>query len=255
MSQKTMERKPKKQNEPWARAFVLLLCGCAAELYLLLIHRFYIYGNLTQVLAWDSALRVALPLVGVVIVALGLVLMKKLGGGGAKKQEIGKAILVFGIFFAVASLLSAHYYSTAVSFLSLLVPAVTVLGILWCMYEKECSVALTVLGADILVLWLCRRGIGNSKWNTLVLIGAVLFLLVLAAVAFFARKLDAEKGMWKGRRLVPANFDPLAIYVACGASAAATVAAFFSSAAAYYAIWILAVAIFALAVYYTIRQL
>ena len=45
------------------------------------------------------------------------------------------------------------------------------------------------------------------------------------------------------------------IYAACGVSAVTTVLALVSSVAAYYCIYIVAVLLFALAVYYAIRQL
>ena len=56
-------------------------------------------------------------------------------------------------------------------------------------------------------------------------------------------------------KLLPTDADPLPIYVACGLSAVAVAVALISTAAAYYAMWILAVVVFALAVYYTVKQL
>lgn len=46
-----------------------------------------------------------------------------------------------------------------------------------------------------------------------------------------------------------------AVYVACGLSAAAVVTVLINSLVSYYAMWILAGVIFALAVYYTVKQL
>ena len=48
---KRTESRGKRKHEPWQGATRALLLGCVAELYLLMIHKYYIYGNLDQVLA------------------------------------------------------------------------------------------------------------------------------------------------------------------------------------------------------------
>ena len=45
------------------------------------------------------------------------------------------------------------------------------------------------------------------------------------------------------------------MYAATGLSAAAVVLALFSATVAYYAMWVLGIVVFALAVYYTVKQL
>ena len=59
----------------------------------------------------------------------------------------------------------------------------------------------------------------------------------------------------KLKRLLPASADLLPVYVACGLSAAAMLGALFNTTVAYYAMWALAIVVFALAVYYTVKQL
>ena len=71
---KRTESRGKRKHEPWQGATRALLLGCVAELYLLMIHKYYIYGNLDQVLAWDSYLRVSLWL-GLGVAVLGGVLL------------------------------------------------------------------------------------------------------------------------------------------------------------------------------------
>ena len=55
--------------------------------------------------------------------------------------------------------------------------------------------------------------------------------------------------------MLTAGADPLPVYLACGLSVAALAVALFSSTIAYYAMWALAIVVFALAVYYTVKQL
>ena len=56
---KRTESRGKRKHEPWQGATRALLLGCLAELYLLLIHKCYIYGTLDQVLSWYSYLKVS----------------------------------------------------------------------------------------------------------------------------------------------------------------------------------------------------
>lgn len=45
-------------DEPMTGAMKFFLAGCVAELYLLVIRRFYVNGTLEQVIAWDDYLKV-----------------------------------------------------------------------------------------------------------------------------------------------------------------------------------------------------
>ena len=87
------------------------------------------------------------------------------------------------------------------------------------------------------------------------LTGAVIFLVCLAVLAALTWKLSRSQGVLGRLRLLEENFDTLPIYAACGISAVTTVIALVSSVAAYYCMYGVAVLLFALAVYYAIRQL
>ena len=60
---------------------------------------------------------------------------------------------------------------------------------------------------------------------------------------------------WAIVQVLTAGADPMPIYAACGLSVVALAIALFSSTIAYYAMWALAIVVFALAVYYTVKQL
>ena len=84
--------------------------------------------------------------------------------------------------------------------------------------------------------------------GTYVKIFAVVYILVLLAVALLTKQ-------GKLKKLLPAKADPLPVYVACGLSAVAMLGALFNATVAYYAMWALAIVVFGLAVYYTVKQL
>ena len=66
---KNHNRKPAKHNDPMGTATTVFLAGCFAELYLLMIRRFYVNGTLDQVLAWHSALPCLIMIGAAVLLA------------------------------------------------------------------------------------------------------------------------------------------------------------------------------------------
>ena len=122
------------------------------------------------------------------------------------------------------------------------------LGILWSLYDRECALALTILGITLVILWICRRAGSSQYYGIYVKAVAVIYLVAAAAVALLTKQ-------GKLRKLLPANADTLPVYIACGLSVAAIAAGLVSATVAYYVMWILAIVVFALAVYYTVKQL
>ncbi|MCI8398914.1 MAG: hypothetical protein HFF90_05885 [Oscillibacter sp.] len=227
-------------------AMIFFLAGCVAEIYLFMIRRYYINGNVEQNLQWDDYLK-TLTWVGLAVLAAGVVL-SVLWNKYKGKRLIGWTVAGAGLFLGGASWFIRMYYIPAVTLLSVVVPVAMVLSILWAMYDRECSVSLTVLSASIIVVWVCRRLINHQVLGTPMRICAVLFLAALALLAWLTKK---EKLGF----LLPPNADPLPIYLACGLSVAGVVIALLSATVAYYAMWALAIIVFALAVYYTVKLL
>ena len=253
MTKKSADHR-KRRSEPWQGATRALLVGCVAELYLLLIHKYYIYGNTDQLLAWDSYLKVSVWLwLGVTV--LGGVLLYVCRRKPGWKRAAAGMVLELGAFAALTGLLVSRFGGSPIALLAVAVPAAALMAMLWYLYDRECAWALIVLGLDLAVLWICRKGMGNYLWEKRVVAGAVAFLVCLAVLAILTWRLRKAKGLLGKFRLLEEKFDPMPIYAACGVSAVTTVLALVSSAAAYYCVYGVAVLLFALAVYYAIRQL
>ena len=105
---KRTESRGKRKHEPWQGATRALLLGCVAELYLLMIHKYYIYGNLDQVLAWDSYLRVSLWL-GLGVAVLGGVLLYLCRRKPGWKRAVSGMVLELGA--AWDKILQVNFYS------------------------------------------------------------------------------------------------------------------------------------------------
>jgi hypothetical protein len=241
---KNPNNKAAKRDEPMNVAMKFFLAGCVAELYLLIVRRFYVNGTVAQMIAWDSYL-VVLGWIGVAVLALGALLTFLWKAD--KKRVIGCFVGGAGAFLALASFLPHHNMST-LTLLLVVVPVVMLLGILWSLYDRECAVSLTVLGVTLIALWVCKR-VGSSIYvGTYVKVAVVVYIVVLAALAALTKQ-------GKLKEILPASADPLPVYVACGLSVIALLAALVSTTAAYYAMWGLAFVVFGLAVYYTVKQL
>jgi len=240
--------KPVKRDDPMTGAMKFFLAGCVAELYLLIVRRFYIHGTLTQVVAWDEYLKY-FAYAGIAAVVIGVVL-SFLWKADKKKRVIGWSVTAAGAFLAAASII----IRTNLSLLSLLivaVPAVMLLGIVWSLYDRECALTLTILGVSLLVIWAARRGI----YASIVKIAVVLFLLVLVAVVLLVRKAMQNKGKLGRYQVLPAKANVKTTYVSCVLSLITVATVLVNVTIAYYAMWLLAAVLFALAVYYTVKQL
>ena len=235
-----------KRDEPMTGAMKFFLAGCVAELYLLIIRRFYVKSpDIVKILWYDRYLWILLG-VGAAILVAGVV-----GGlllrGDKKKRTIAWCVAAAGAFLGGAAGL-IRWNASTLTLLTVVVPVVMVLGVLWNLYDRECALSLTILGASLIALWICRKQMYSVYLGTYVKIFAVVYILVLLAVALLTKQ-------GKLKKLLPAKADPLPVYVACGLSAVAMLGALFNATVAYYAMWALAIVVFGLAVYYTVKQL
>lgn len=228
-------------------ATVFFLAACVAEFYLLALRKYYIHGDVvTEALVWYDRLLVIAG-VGAVVLAAGValsVLWKK----DERKRLLGWALASLGAFFAIGSILARVYVEPAVTLLSVVVPVLMVLTVIWAFYDRECSVALTALCGTMIILWICRRLFSSLTMGIPVKVLSVVYVALLAGLCYLAKNEKLGK-------LLPAAADLMPIYAATGLSAAAIVLSLFSATVAYYAMWVLGIAVFALAVYYTVKQL
>lgn len=239
-------KKPVKRDTPMTGAMKVFVTGCIAELYLMIVRRCYINGYAEQQIAWYDVYLKNLILAGAAVLAVGAVLAY-LWRQDKKKQLYGWLVAGLGAFLAASSAL-VLWNMSALTFLNVLVPVLLVLCVVWGLYDRECALSLTLLGVSLLMLWVCRRQLTSIYLGTLVKAAVVVLILALALVAVLAKQ---------GRlaRLLPAASQFTTLYAACGLSAVALAVSLLGTVAAYYAMWVLAIVVFGLAVYYTVKQL
>jgi hypothetical protein len=240
--------KPKAaKKDPMAGAVKAFFIGGLAEYYLLLIRRYYVTGTLNQVVAWDSYLKY-FSIAGIILLLAGVALTFLWKAD--KKRIIGFSTAGVGAFLAAASIIVRANLSL-LPILIVLVPVVAALVIVWNLYDRECALSLTVLGLSLFVIWAARRAIYSGLVKALV----VLFLLALVAV-FAAVYKSKRTGDKLGKfQILPAKAHARSVYVSCVLSLVTVATVLVSSTVAYYGMWLLAAVVFALAVYYTVKQL
>lgn len=248
MAKKTNSKpkKPVKRDEPMTGAMKFFALGCIAELFLMIVRRYYVNGYAEQQIAWYDVYLKNLILVGVAVLVVGVVL-SYLWRRNKKTRFYGWAIAGLGAFVAAASAL-VLWNMSSLTLLSTLVPVIMVLGIVWNLYDRECALSLTLLGISLFMLWVCRRQLTSIYLGTIVKVAVVALIVALIVIAVLTKQ-------GKLTKLLSAKSQPTPVYVACGLSVLALAASLLSTVVAYYAMWALAIVVFGLAVYYTVKQL
>lgn len=254
MPKKNKAEELRRNNAPLNGALKFFIGGCLAEIYLLMVRKYYINGNVDQMLGWDAAMPTLMG-IGAAVLALGVILTIVWRKTSGWKRTLAWTVVFAGLFFSAGNWLVKAVYPSGAVILSVITASVMLLGVLWCLYARDCFYAMTVLGTGLFATWVCRHGMDNIFWRSYVIAGACVYFVLLAAVALTARKVERADGMMGAIRVLPQNTDCTILFVTCGLSAAATVLSLFSAVAAYYVLWTLGIAIFILAVFYTVKEL
>ena len=249
---KTMERR-RQEQAALNRVFAIFLVGIVAEGYLLTVNNKLVRGTARQVVAWAAAVT-WIGYIGLALLIAGaaLAVVKR---KSPRLRALGLWLGGAGAFFAVTSPLF-YFYPQEAGYLLVLLPILTVLGLIYFLFQHEFFLTAVILSGSIFTLWVCQKGLGTVNWNTKVIIGAAAVLLGLAAAALLTRQIQKNKGRWIGRRRVrvfSANCPYPVLYLTYGLAFLSIVLALAVVSTAYYAMWVLGVLLFVLAVYYTTK--
>ena len=185
-SSKRLE-KQRQEQKALNKVYNIFLLGIAAECYLLVIYNRYVHGTAQQVVSM-AAIFTWLGYLGAAAFAGGAImsLIKTLS---PLARRIGHWMLGCGAFFAISSLIVYNIYPDGTIFLCVLIPILTVLGLVYYLFQREFFLTTVIMGGSIFTLWVCRKGLGTQNWNTKVTLGAAAVLIGLAAAAFVSRQM------------------------------------------------------------------
>lgn len=239
-------RRPGRRSAPMGLGTKAFLAACGTEAFLLALRRFYVYGTLNQIVAWYDRLP-WIGAAGAAVFCAGALWAWWTRSDAAWR---GTALAVAGLGAAVGAASGLAWWSQpTVDLMAVLLPAGMLLCVFWGFYDRACALSLTALGISVAAAWICSRGTYQASPHASLIRGAIAAYMALLAVGALL--------MWRGRltSLVPARLDPLPVYISCALSAAALVVSLLSPAAAWYAMWCLALVMFGMVVYSTVKQL
>lgn len=255
ISEKRAERE-RRENQTLRRVFDVFLMGLAAECYLFIVYRYYAVGNITSQLRWYDILRCG-SYVGVALALAGCVLFflsrKRTDKTGRRMGLAALWCLGIGVFLALSGWVMTRFfgYPMAVTSLCILVPILTVLGVLYLMFQHECFLCTVALGGALFTVWARGATAASAGWRAPVIAGAVFGAVLLAAAAALTRKAQQNGGKLWGFRFCSPACDYRVVYAALGAGFLCVLAALAAPAMAYYVMWAAGILLFAELAYYT----
>ena len=250
ISQKRAERE-QQENQALQRVFNVFLLGIAAECYLFIVYRNYVMGTPDSLLIWHSILRWG-SVAGLVLLAAGAAAaaVKR----REKKLRTGMLLVAgVGLFLAASGWVMTHFFDKGVITMCIVVPVLTLLGLVFFLFQHECFLSTIAMAGAMFTVWVCGRGLDSASWRTAVMAGAGAAVVVLAAAAALVRQAQKGQGKFKGLRFFTPECDYRVVYAVLALSAAAVLAALLLPAAGYYLLWALGILLFAEMVYYTTK--
>lgn len=251
---KALKRTQAKSKEKMNKLTALFVVGVLLETYLLVVDQFYTRGTGAQMLTMSNVL-VGVGLAGVATAVVGAALHWKKG----ELHSWGVYIAGSGVLLALTSLLCLKVNTSAAGMLSVAVPAVLLLAVVYTLYVSDFFWLAVSLAVSLGEVWYWRRCAAVQYLRLSAIVLLVLALAVVAAIAVLTVRAAKSKGVVTlgERRIRLLERDskpalPLALHAVC---AAVMLAAVLSSAAALYGFLLLAVILFAAAVYYTVAAL
>ena len=249
ISQKRAERE-KQENLTLQRVFNVFLLGIAAECYLFVVYRNYVMGTAASLLVWYNILRWA-AIAGVVALVGGAATayVKR----NQPKLRIAMTLVsVVGLFLAVSGWVMMRFFDQGVTTMCILVPVLTLLGLVYFLFQHECFLSTVAMAGTFFAVWVCGSGL-ESSWRGAVIAGAVAAVVILAVLALLVRKAQQGGGKLRGLRVLSVECDYRVVYAVLGLCAAAIVVVLAAPVASYYLLWGLGLLLFAEMVYYTTK--
>lgn len=260
MDKQTKAAKHKQEDIALSRALTWFAAAMVLEFLLLLVNKYYVDFS-----ADAGAIAVALTMekffkIFAVVGTLAGIVCAVLYCKRAKEKTAPFLLLVAAavlVFAGVGCVVILRFWSAGVRALSVIVPAIAVLALIYYLYQKEFFLSALAVSAGMFALWMVRQNLAAHR--VLFAVYAVLALAVLSAVVTVTVSAKKNGGSITvaGRKipLLSKKGDGYTLTLAsCALSLALGAAgAFLGATAAFYLLIALAAWAFILLVYYTVK--
>ena len=249
-NQKNEELRQEQERIALNRIFNTFLIGLAAECYLFIVYRGYIAGSIESLLTWHSILRVLKWLgLAATVGGCGAAFVKR---NDAKIRTGGIIAAVLGLFFAISSWVITTFFDNGSLVMCTLVPILTVLMLIYFLYQRDCFVNTVLLSGTLFTIWVCDRGL-DGFMRSAIIVGAIAVIALMAIVALLGRKMQKNGGKLGKWQLMPQDCNYRVIYIISAVCAALVALALLVPAMSYYLVWGGVIALFAVLAYYTTK--
>ncbi len=257
ISQKRAERE-ERENRTLRQIFNVFLLGLAVECYLLIVYRGYVTGSMSSIMLWYQFLRygAVAGLVLAVAAAIVFLTVRKKTEKKEKRLRLWSAWgFALGVFLAFTGGIMTSFFDdgTGTIAMCVLFPILTVLALIFLLYQHECFLCTCALSGTLFTVWARGGSFISSPWRIPIIVGTVFGAILLVAAAVMSRKVQQGHGKLKGVRIFSADCDYRVIYGVIAAGLAAVVAVLAVPGIAYYLMWAVGILLFAELVYYTTR--
>ena len=157
-----------------------------------------------------------------------------------------------GLFLAVSGWVMTSLFDKGVTAMCIIVPVLTLLGLIYFLFQHECFLSTISLAGALFAVWVCGSGM-NSGWRARIIAGAVAGVVVLALLAGLVRKAQQSGGKLGGVRVFSVDCDYRVLYAALAVSAAAVLVALLAPSVVFYLMWALGILLFVELVFYTTK--
>lgn len=248
----SQKRAEKQQAESAAlrQVFNVFLAGLAGECWLLMAYRNYVMSTVDNLLIWDTILKVSMYVgLALLVAAIGVGIWKK---NCPKCRKVMPMVGAAGVFLAISGWVSTTFYPMGATVMCIAVPILTLLGLVFFLYQHECFLSTVVLVGALFVSWVCGSGMGGN-WKIPVMIGAVCSMIAVAVLALLTRKAQQAGGKLKGLQVLSHDCDYRILYAVFALAIAAIVVSLAVPSVVYYMMWAMGIALFAELVFYTTK--
>lgn len=256
MEKKKQQESVRRRQEDAALNKLLIWFGIAIgyEAVVLLLKRFYVNARSESEVGFAlglhqifSVLQWVAPVLAVAAAVWTVTSWR--GGKPVRAPAICTGVL---LALSLTVILTYRFYSNGVETLGVVAPAAAILALIYYLYQREFFCNTLITGGGILCLWLYRRYYSGSPAR--ILAGFIVGWVLLALAVLLAWKLSESGGKWKRWQVFSSKTSYVLTYVTCGVTALTMAAAMLGGGAvAYYAIFVLVIWLFCMAVYYTVR--
>ena len=250
---KALKRTQAKSKEKMNTLTVLFVLGCIMETYLLLVHQFYTQGTGQQMMTMSGVLTGA-GIAGLVLAVVGTVLYK----GNGKLRVWGPCVAAIGVCLALTSLLCLKVNSSAAGMLSVVVPVVMLLAVVYMLYVSDFFWLAVSMAASLGALWYWRRCFAVSYLRlsaVILMLLAVALVVGIMVLTFRATKNHGIVTVGERRIRMTEKDSKSVLLVMHGGCLAVLLVSAAVSSISLYGFLALCVALFAAAVYYTVSAL